>query len=1043
MSTVSFGRALRAVLGLVAVSATGLGAQTSQGTVNVRVTADGQPVDQAQVVIVGSTLGGLTNSTGTFSIRGVPAGTQTVRVIRVGYSEQKRPVTVVAGEAVSVDVTLTTVAVSLAPVVTTATGETRRVEVGNTIAAIDVGRTIESAPIKNVDDLLTARTTSVTITQGNQTGSGSRIRIRGQSSLSLSNQPLFVIDGVRMTSTADDTNLPTGGATPSRIGDINPDEIENIEIIKGPSAAALYGTAAANGVVVINTKRGRAGAARWSVYAEGGLLKDRNNYPTAYTLFGKQLPQGTVAPFNFCNLQRVGVGGCSVDSVADLNIFEEDDLTPVGLGNRSQFGVQLQGGTELVRYFLSGEREDETGVMKLPKFEEDRMNAQNIPIGDHTFRPNTLGKNSVRMNLNSAITPRLDLALSSGFINLTQRLSLESNATAGLGSQVFGGPGCRVCLPARVTGAAPPLNTDLAGYRAWTPGYTWQEKNQQRINRTILAMTANWRPTSWMQNRVVVGNDFANRTDDRLLLNGEGPPITATYRNGFKENARANTRNSTVDLGSTAAYNLKDWINLKTTVGAQYVNTAIELGRANGSELPPGAQTPNGAVTRTSTEATTVIRTFGLFVEEAVALNDRLFLTGALRTDQNSAFGTDFQRVYYPKASLSWIISDESFFPQIGWINQLRIRSSYGAAGVQPGPNDANRFFVTSQQNLASATSTAGSDQPGLQISALGNANLKPERSTEFEGGFEARLFNSRVTLDVTAYDKTTKDALIDAIVPPSVGSANNVKKNLGSVENKGLEILASGQVFDKRALAMDLSVSYSTNSNKLISLGGTPPQVGTNTQVREGYPLFGFWENKILGWQDKNGDGLITYFADEARNEVFVDSVDTFLGYTQPRNLATLTTGFEFLNRKLRLQTLFDYRGGHLWYNNTERIRCTRPNCSGRMNPNGLLIDKAMVTAALEHPARTNAGYFQPGGYVRFREASLQYTFSPSFARNIFRAQSANFVASARNLKLWTDYRGTDPESDFQATVDNNVPSEFQTLGPPTYLVFRFNFIF
>jgi outer membrane receptor protein involved in Fe transport len=673
--------------------------------------------------------------------------------------------------------------------------------------------------------------------------------------------------------------------------------------------------------------------------------------------------------------------------------------------------------------------------MALPKFERERMEAQKLPIRDWTDRPNALGKNTVRMNLNSAVNPKLDLALSSGFTNLTQRFALESNATAGLGSHVFGGPGCKICLPNRVVGGG--LGSPLYGYRAWTPGYSFQEKNEQRINRTIISGTASWRPTSWLQNRIVVGNDLASRTDDNLLFNGEGPPITATYRNGFKTNIRATTRNTTVDLGSSATFNPLAWVNLKTTLGVQYVNTGIQTNNATGEELPPGAQTPNGAVTKDATEGTTYVRTFGIFVEEAVALNDRLFLTGALRTDQNSAFGTDFQRVYYPKASLSWVISDEEFFPQAGWINQLRLRSSYGAAGVQPGPNDALRYFNTSQQSVA------GVDQPGLQIQALGNPDLKPERSTEFEGGFEARLFSSRVTLDVTAYHKKTKDALISAIVAPSAGSANSVRRNLGSVLNKGFEFLGTSQVLDRRALAIDVSLSYSTNSNKLLSLGGTPPQIGTNTRVVEGYPLFGFWENKILGWQDKNGDGLLTYWADPAKNEVFVDSVDTFIGYTQPRNLATLTTGFDLLNRKLRVQTLIDYRGGHRWYNNTERIRCTRPNCSGRMNNKASFEDQAMVIAALEHPRRTNAGYFQPGESYRFREASIQYTFSPSLARSIFRAQSANVVMSARNLKLWTKYRGTDPESDFQATVDNDVPSEFQTLGPPSYAVFRVNLIF
>ena len=1022
----------------VLLSASVASAQT--GSIAVRVVDAGStnPIDQAQVSIVGSNLGGLTNSDGRVTIRNVAAGTQQVRVLRVGYAEQKKPVTVAAGQQATVEFSLGAVAVSLAPVVTTATGEQRRVEVGNTVAQIAVADITTNQQIKNVDDLLTARTTSFAVTQGNQTGSGSRMRIRGQASLSLSNQPMFVIDGVRMTSDADNTSLPTGGATPSRVGDINPDEIENIEVIKGPSAAALYGTAAANGVVVITTKRGRAGAARWTVYGEGGILKDRNNYMTAYTLFSKQTSTGLPAPINFCNLQRLGTGSCTgIDSVAKLNIFSEYDLTPVDDGSLSQFGLQLSGGTDAIRYFLSGEREQETGVMALPKFERDRMIAQNMPIREYTERPNALGKNSVRMNLNSTVNPKLDLSLSTGFINLTQRFSLESNATAGLGSQVFGGPGCRVCAPERLVGSAAPLNVPLQGYRAWTPGFTWQEKNEQLVNRIILSGNANWRPTSWLQNRITVGNDFSDRADSRFLFNGEGPPITATYRNGFRTNTRQDLRNTTVDLGSTAAYNAKSWLNLKTTLGLQYVNTETALGQASGTELVPGAQTPNAAVTRTASEATTRIKTFGLFIEEAAALNDRLFLTAALRTDQNSAFGTDFQRVYYPKGSLSWVLSDEAFFPKTGWLSELRIRTAYGASGVQPQSNDALRFFQTSLQSLQNA------DLGGLQISALGNPNLKPERSTEIEGGFEAKFFNSRTSLDVTYYNKRTKDALISAIVAPSVGSAASVRQNLGAVRNQGWEFLASAQPFERRYLAVDVSLSYSTNNNKLISLGGTPPQIGTNTRVVEGYPLFGFWENKILGWQDKNGDGLLTYWADASKNEVFVDSVDSFIGYTQPRNLATLTTGFEFLNRHLRVQSLFDYRGGHRWYNNTERIRCTRPNCGGRMDPNASFEDQAMVIAALEHPARTNAGYFQKGDYVRFRELSMQYTLSNDLAAKLLRARNASIVASARNLKLWTAYRGTDPESDFQATVDNDVPSEFQTLGPPTYFIVRMNLIF
>ncbi|MBK7835071.1 MAG: TonB-dependent receptor plug domain-containing protein [Gemmatimonadetes bacterium] len=237
--------------------------------------AGGRPLDQAQVVIVGTTLGGLTNADGRFTFRAVTPGNVTVRVLRVGYSEQKKPVTVAAGQAASLEFALTEVALTLAPVVTTATGDQRRVELGNAVASIDAAKIAETSVVRDVNDMLNSRTAGVTVTGGTQTGSGARIRIRGQNSLSLSNDPIFIIDGVRMSNNVGSSNLFTGGAQPSRIGDLNPEEIESMEIVKGPSAATLYGTDAANGVVLITTKRGRAGTARWTIYGEGGSSRTR------------------------------------------------------------------------------------------------------------------------------------------------------------------------------------------------------------------------------------------------------------------------------------------------------------------------------------------------------------------------------------------------------------------------------------------------------------------------------------------------------------------------------------------------------------------------------------------------------------------------------------------------------------------------------------------------------------------------------------------------------------------------------------------------
>ncbi len=1022
----------RAVGFAVAMFATSLTAQAQQGRVTVRVTdaANQQPVSQAQVQVVGTTLGGLTGPEGRFTIRGVPNGTHQIRVLRVGYGEQKKPVEVAGDQEVTVDFAISQVAISLTPVVTTATGEQRRVELGNSVAQLDANKIAAETPIRGIEDMLNSRTAGVAVQSGTQTGVGARVRIRGASSLSLSNDPIYVIDGIRMTSNNGSIQFSTLGNNPSRVGDINPDEIENVEIVKGPSAATLYGTDAANGVIVITTKRGKAGAARWNVYGEGGYLEDRNTYPWNYTLTGKDAVTGAPRSAASCTLPLVSAKVCNIDSLRVYSPFHDDATTPIGTGNRYQVGGNLSAGTESARYFVSGEREEETGVLELPGFEVERLKKEGAPIRDWTKRPNALDRNTARLNVNGTVGSKLDLGLSAGYINLHQRFTLESNATAGIGSQAFGGQGFRD--NGTVSGTGTPLN----GYRAWTPGYTWQEKTGQGVNRFIGSANGTWRPFAWNQTRLTFGTDLTDRVDDDLLFRGEGPPLTATYRLGLKGNARTNIRNTTVDLTSGANVNPLSWMNSRTTLGAQYVNYQFDLGQCGGSELPPGAQTCGQIITANNmTEATTLAKTLGFFLEEAVALRDRLFLTAAVRTDQNSAFGTDFQSVWYPKLAASWLISDEDFFPQMGWLNSLRLRTAYGAAGVQPGPNDALRFLSANSVNLK------GTDTPVVTNNTLGNAELKPERTTELEGGFETKMFNNRFSLDVTGYQKRTKDALISAIIPPSNGTgATSVLRNLGAVRNRGIEVLTNAQILDRKAVAIDLTINGSINQNKLLDLGNTPPQIGTITRVKEGYPLFGWWAQAINKIDDKNKDGILTYNADPSLNEVFVDDSMTFRGYTQPTRIITATPGFEFLNRKLRVQALFDYRGGNKAYNNTERIRCvSRQNCNGLMNPKASLEEQAMVVATLNNPQKTLDGFLQPGEFLKLREASVRWSM-PQRVATLMRARNVDAVFSGRNLGTWSDYRGIDPENDFTATGGGDVPQDFQTIGLATYWTLRFN---
>ena len=1029
----------------------------AQGTLTGTVTAQGAgtPLQETRVIMVGTSLFTTTGPDGRYTLRRVPVGTAEIRVLRVGYTEQKRSVRILDGQTARLDFAMLSSIVQLQEVVTTATGEQRRVELGNAVENISVSKLTEGSLVRTISDALTARVPGVMVQSGTQTGSGQRIRVRGIGSLSLSNEPIFIIDGTRMSANNGSTAFGNGGNNFSRLGDISPEDIENVEIVKGPSAATLYGTDAANGVIVITTKKGRTGSATWSAYAEGGVLSDRNWYADNYTLAGTSPTGARLILSGQCNLVMVSLQTCrksdgtkGYDSLRVYSPIKDPSVTPLGLGYRNAQGVQLSGGTDVVRYFMSGSRDDEIGVFKLDPYEKNRFDSLGVTIHPWQMRPNTRLLNSFRGSLNAQVSPQFDASLSIGYSTVNALTSNESNNTVGIGSQAFGGPGYRN------NGLVSGLPDSLVGYRAGPPGLIWAEKLQQNVNRMILSSSLNWRPSSWLQTRANVGTDLTDRVDNRLHMNGEGWPLTATYRDGQAFNARANVTNLSADLGATANYNPSrlPWLNLKSTVGTQYNNFRQDQNNAGGTTLPPGAVTASAGATPSATEGYTLQKTWGIFVEQAAALHDRLFLTAAVRTDQNSAFGTNFQRVYYPKAQVSWLVSDEGFFPHGGpfrAISSMRLRMASGASGVQPGPDDALRTFS------AGSASIKNSDTPIETFNAIGNDSLRPERSVETEAGFDSRLFGDRLQFDVTYYSKITRDALISAIIAPSLGSgATGQRANLGSVKNAGLEVTMGGQLFERRNIGIDVHFTTSLNGNKVVSLGTTPPQIGVTNWTVAGYPVSGIWTRPIAGYNDKNGDGILT--VDEVTiqsDTMFDDSVDpatgkvkhsvigigTFRGYAQPRYLTTFTPGLDLFQRRVRITSLFDWRGGNKYYNNTERIRCTRPNCNGLFNPAASFEEQAMVVAAIYAPERTLDGYMQPGAFVKWREFSAIVQLPQMvFGRTGARSGSLSFMA--RNLKKWTNYRGSDPESDFTATGGNDAPNEFQTFAAPTIFQVRLN---
>jgi TonB-linked SusC/RagA family outer membrane protein len=1014
------------------------GAASAQTGVTGRVTdaQTGQPVVAAQVTIAGSNIGTQTSSAGVYTIRGLAPGAVTVRVLSIGYAELTRQATLAAGETTTLDFELRPSAIALSPVVVTATGEQRRIEVGNSIAYVDASQVNQTRSVTNMADLLVSRSAGVQVIPGTQTGAGVRIRIRGNSSISLANDPIYIVDGTRVEGTTGSMSVGVGGTTPARINDINPDEIESIEIVRGPSAAAIYGTAAANGVIIITTKRGIAGRPQWTYYTEQTAITDWNDYPTAYTGWRTGTTAGTTTtrlnPFNQCFAFQVGAGTCVQDSVTSYNLHKDKEATPYGVGYRQSHGLQLRGGTEALRYFLHGEWEDEGGRFKLTEFDQRWLSARGLNLRSDQRNPNAMNRISARSNLDLDVSPRATVSLSAGYVNQLVRLPRsDDSGVPGIATNTYGGPGFKYTVNA--------AGDTLHGWRTVTPREIYGTVTEQDINRIIGTLATDWRPLDWVTANVSLGLDYISRKDTQLCRFLECP-VSGTQHLGWKTDNRTAFGSYTMGARVSANRTLSPAIDGRTTIGVGYSRLTFDRNGATGRELPPGASTVGAGAIIEASEVNDESRTIGAYVEQQLAFNDRLFLAGALRSDRNSAFGADFKTVFYPALSVSWVVSDEAFFPAGDWLSQLRLRSAYGASGVQPGTTAAVEFYTVA--SVVGEGGDVAGERSGLIYSALGNRQLKPERSTELEVGIDGTFWDGRLSAELTYYVKNSRDALISRVLPPSLGTGQTSRfENLGHVRNWGWEGLLTAQILQTRRFGWDVLINGSTNSNELISLGGVPPIITTTQRNQEGYPLFGWWSRNIT-WEDKNGDGIIVYNANPTLSEIAVEAEQTFQGYSMPRHEVAATTGFDLWRGRLRLASMVDFKGGHLVYNNTERIRCaSRNNCRGLIDTTAPLWEQARTVAVRQFGTGVLGGFFEKGDFIRWRELALTFNMPEEWANRVFRGRSLVATAAARNLGiLWTEYTGVDPEA-FGTT--GNAPSEFQAFAPPTYFSLRLTFGF
>lgn len=994
---------LAILIGGVAFPAT-LAAQ-ERGTVAgvVLEAATQRPLAGAQISVAGTQLGTLTNQEGRYIIMNVPAGPREIRVTRIGYAQASQQVTVVGGETVTADFTVTESAVPLEGLIVTATGETQRVrERGNVVGQIPVAE-IDLAPITTMSDVLQGRTAGMVVQRSaGTTGAGSRVRIRGSASASLGNQPLLIIDGIRINEGPNSFSIGIGGQAPSRLEDLNPEEIESIEVLKGPAAAALYGTAAATGVIQVTTRRGRAGPARWNAYSEVGVLQERNEWPGNYLRLGVDTDTGEIVG---CATFEEAAGWCEptgetlywnplMDRPSNrgghgVSNTELGPASPFRDGNRQKFGLNVTGGSEQITYFLSAETEDESGI----------------------FRNNNLDRTSLRANIRSALREDLDVTVTTGWTTSDLQIPWGDNASGGVVGDA-------------ITGSVQD-DPVRRGYAFASPTDLARLDTRQGLSRLIGSFNGNYRPLDWLSLVATGGLDVLNRHDSQTV-----PPNTlplSDYPEGQRVSNRIEIRNYTATLGATATRALTDRIVSTTSVGTQYHRETFRGTYASGWGLLGGTGSLAGASARPSVnEQNEEIIMVGAYGQQQFAFDDRFFLTGAIRGDDNSAFGADFGLIWYPSLSASWVMSEEGWFPASDVLNSVRLRGAVGRSGLRPGFRQAITYYTP-----VAATVENRVDQPAFTVGGVGDPDLSPEISTEFEGGFDLGLFNDRLGLEFTYYDKTSREALVARRLAPSLGMTTTRFENVGTVENRGVEVLANARLLDVPTARWNARVSVGTNRNRMTEMDGDPIIFGlaSGQQHRVGYPLGGYWVPRIEIVNDNPEGGILAPW------DVAVTDTAEYAGTPFPTRNISVGSDLTLWNT-VRVSGLLEHQGGHTLWSGTDEWQCVFLICEDLNNPNASLEEQARGIGTYWY--FTWWGYLEDASFWKLRELSLTFMAPDTWAQRL-RLDGVSLTLSGRNLATWTNYTGLDPEVNF-AGQDNFTTADFQSTPPVRHFTARVN---
>jgi TonB-linked SusC/RagA family outer membrane protein len=1027
-------------------------AQGATAVIEGRVTdvASGRGLENVQVSVDGTQLGGLTNAQGNFRITGVPvAGGSAQAVVRIralGYNRETRTVTLTPGGTVRVEVAVAASAIQLNQVVVTGSGQKTEVKrLGNTVAVIQPPA---NAPINDISNLLTAREPGVSgLVSGGLSGEGAKIRIRGNASLSQSNEPIIFVDGVRINSGGGFGVGTGGGGSPSRLDDIDPTTIERVEVLKGAAAATLYGTEASNGVIQFFTKTGSSGAPRWAMQLQQDAVSfgDAVAHNSGYAR--TQARADSLA-------QYWNKPGLKAFEVFEVPIFR-DYLTETGMGNTLSSSVQ--GGGQAVTYFASA-----------------RYYFENGPFGGADIGParDVVRRIQSSANLSLVPTQKLRLRFNNSYYNTRNEVPENNNNIYGVNSLAYmARPELANCNASAYVapGQCKAAGNAFGNQAFMTVREAMQQTNQTGAQRYVGTLDGQYTATDRLSLSSTFGFDFAAQRDFGFSPFGYNVDLfTSNNPDGARSVYSSGQRVLTLD--AKAAYN-RDFgpFTTASVAGLQVFNTRSEASSGSSAFFPgPGIEVVGaGGQNIAAGESFLTTVNGGYFAQTQVGWKDWVFGTVGGRYDFSSAFGRDAGGVFYPKVSLSVVPSDRP-----GWTSTLvstfRLRGAIGQSGRQPGAFDQ---FTT----FAPQVTSAGA---GLLPSQLGNAELRPEISTEMEAGFEAGLFNNRVAVEFTGWQRTVDDALVPRLFATSGGFRNAQLTNIGTIDANGLELSVRGTAFQKGDSKLELFANAAYLKQTLTSLGGAPPirvsggYARYRIYLKEGAPLGSIYEPRLAGQcgqvpaTNSAGKAITCYNAGQIpisfNGRGTAATREELLAYfAQPRDIQTSAvqsalqplladydgSGILFeqrvgqsipvwtgafggtynLGRSWKIQSTLEYRTGYLISNLTDGFRLSQHPSIGSNRREFSEIQAVMQNPASTPEQRVAAaetyirGYrrllepglyqAQDGDFLRWRELAITYNLGESMAKKLgFRDASVTFAG--RNIFLWTRYPGQDPES-------------------------------